>query len=780
MRAVLFMVINNIKKRLFQSVIIITIMALTMMLLMSAVEIYANTSGLYDKAAANLKTSNALIYSDENYQEIEQAKEFWDKRDEYTANVISYQAYPGTIEFDGDKKAGGFNLELIPENPEQDKIKIEKSNGKNGPEKGEIWISTGYAYTYKIDLDSVLHFTVGGKKIDLKVTGIFEDPPFSVVIDGKNEAFISQDDWDSFKTGDIQNYVIKVLFNNEKDCDQMIEKWEDDAGKGFSGDIIRKSESKSQTSFQVNLSAMIMLLTAVILLIVIVIIISYSVESDIYSDFKNIGIIMSCGYNSLKVRAIYYIQYLILFFIAVPFSVLGAVGLTNWILNQFLLKSLGFEGIPIRWVSVMVPIIIGILLLILVSAYAVTKKAAKYKPVDIILMRNFDDKGKKASKRYCNIGSVSMITLKNIFRRKGQFLFIFSMAAAITFITLVIINLMRPMKSDSIFREYSGIGKEDVVLVYNPFKENAYDNVLDKLKNDDRVVDFYSDADVQLVLNKQNNVVKTNVLTKVLGDYSNKTNTPIKWGKNPENDDEIAVSTIIASLYNVDIGSKLKITIGSQTKELEIVGLFPTTENSGKVIRVSQSLMENSMPNFAMNRFTIQLKDKNLEDEFTDDYSEMDEYLYMISINQSIKNASDAVMNGVKSSVIAVNAILWTILLIVIFNAIMLNILRDKKVIGILSVIGFTSLKTKLTMLIPLIIESLMGIIFGIILIYTAGIPIMNNVYTFVGVKECPFSLKISDYLILTLIYIAFISITGYISTSGVNKVSPRDLLMEE
>lgn len=145
-----------------------------------------------------------------------------------------------------------------------------------------------------------------------------------------------------------------------------------------------------------------------------------------------------------------------------------------------------------------------------------------------------------------------------------------------------------------------------------------------------------------------------------------------------------------------------------------------------------------------------------------------------------INKATTAVLSGVNFSIIIVNLILWAILLIVLFNVILLNIIRQKKVFGTLSVVGFSPIQKRTILITPVFFASMIGILIGALLINTIGIDIMNMVYYSIGVSECPYSLTIKDYLLLSAVYLTFVVLASNIPASKVDSISPRDLLLED
>lgn len=145
-----------------------------------------------------------------------------------------------------------------------------------------------------------------------------------------------------------------------------------------------------------------------------------------------------------------------------------------------------------------------------------------------------------------------------------------------------------------------------------------------------------------------------------------------------------------------------------------------------------------------------------------------------------INKATTAVLSGVNFSIIIVNLILWAFLLIVLFNVILLNIIRQKKVFGTLSVVGFSPIQKRTILITPVFFASMIGILIGALLINTIGIDIMNMVYYSIGVSECPYSLTIKDYLLLSAVYLTFVVLASNIPASKVDSISPRDLLLED
>jgi len=120
------------------------------------------------------------------------------------------------------------------------------------------------------------------------------------------------------------------------------------------------------------------------------------------------------------------------------------------------------------------------------------------------------------------------------------------------------------------------------------------------------------------------------------------------------------------------------------------------------------------------------------------------------------------------------------VFMIIIFNVILINIIRERKVFGIMGVIGFSRQQERQVLIGPIVAASAFGILLGIVFVYYPGIPIMNQVYSSIGVRECPFSLGILEYGLFSIIYILFVIIASLIPTGKLSMVSSRELILEE
>ena len=776
MSLVFQMAFINIKKRKLSSITTTVILTLTMLLLIAAFSILYNTSDLYDRVTDELNTSDAYIYSNSTYQSMELAQYHWEQVEGASAIVFPYHHYSGIVYIGEKKITSNIAISIYEEYVNQDKYAV--IEGVNEPQKGEIWLTTGFAYANEINIGDEIKFAIDGNRVGFKVTGIVVDPPFSTMMDSNVELFVSNSDYDLFETDDTIRYIMKVKLDKESDFDNMIYDWEDKVGENFSGKILRKEEIKSLSSFQINLSAMIMFVTSVILMGVIIVVVIFSVVSDITSEYKNIGILMSCGFSTRKIRFIYISQYILIFLFATPIAITSGVAVVKWILNEFLLKSLGFNGVTIKWELTSTIVVAFTLFLILISTFLATRKASRLTPINTIMGR--EDTYKKSKVKKVNTlskGPMSIILIRDLKQKLGQIIFILFMGLAVTFITLLILNITRPMKETSIFREYSGIKDEDLVILID---NAAYEEVIELLQNDSRVIEFFDYSEFDVTVNAQNNIIRTSALGKVYGKFSDDINSPVKDGRNPKNSNEIAISTIIKDLYNKEIGDTIDITLGEDSYTMDIVGISQSTSNAGKGIRVSDEFFKAIIPEYRTNMFCITLVDDTLEDEFTEEYLDKEECLTVVSINSEINKATTAVLSGVNFSIIIVNLILWAILLIVLFNVILLNIIRQKKIFGTLSVVGFSPIQKRTILITPVFFASMIGILIGALLINTIGIDIMNMVYYSIGVSECPYSLTIKDYLLLSAIYLTFVVLASNIPASKVDSISPRDLLLED
>ncbi len=786
----IYMAFANIKKRKLQSSLIALTMVASVMLLSTSLAIVLNTQNIYDRASEELDSSQVYIYSIAKFHPYNEAVEYWEDKEGISPLFMKYILYSDAIQhYDSKEKSSveikpGFCIVPLSKRLEgQDQIKIVEGEDKKRPDKGEIWLPTGIAYANKLKLNDILTFESDGKTRELKVSAIFVDPPFSAPLNGLSETFISFSDLSFFGKYESTDYLIKLKFEDYSIADETLIEWEEDLGHPFIGNVFKKEQFKNLGAFITNIASSIMMVTAIILTIVVVLVIIYSVSSDIFGDYKTIGVLMALGFSKRATRRVYMLQYALIYLFAIVIALFGSGHLTNMILNTFFLKSLGFNGLSLNMILPFAIVAVLSLLIVFFTVYFVARSAAHVNPVEAITIGNAKTKNRnraKSSKLVNKLSSVGMLIMKSFFEKKGQNIFVIFMAALVISTTLLITNATRPMQDPKIFREYSGLGQEDVNIQYSIEDEDVAEDIFNKLKTDSRVEEFLQiTSSTQGAIVKQEGVSKSSVLINILGYNVNDTNYPVPEGKNPAGNDEVAISTVLSKLYNKTIGDQLKIFLHGEEKKLTITGIFSSTENLGYCIRVAENLISDIDDTFSPDTFKIVLKDKDKEQEFIDKYNEISGVKSITSINDEIKKISESVLSGVNTAIIVVNAVLWGILLIILFNVMTLNVIREKKSLGILQTIGFTPLKTKMTLISPILITSFAGIIIGIILVSTVGRTLLNGIYATVGVTECPYLITPADLAILTVCYLGFVLISTYIPARNILKISPRDLIIE-
>lgn len=548
----------------------------------------------------------------------------------------------------------------------------------------------------------------------------------------------------------------------------------------MNGHIITLEDTINVNKISGNIIGAIFLAIGIIMLVVSCIIINFMIQNLMITDAKVIAIYKTIGYNSGDILSVYLKFYFVITSVACILGGIASASISNIILSS-VFKNMG----KVISNNLLIPgaiCYLVIVTLVIGMIYRIISKTKKVKPVYALNgMTNSSTKKKKNYKgslkfQFSAIG----IALRGVMRnRKNSIMILITSIVTVFGINFGVISLdvANTLKDNNDY--WLGVDKCDVMI--NVTDSNKNGKVEDIIKNDSRVsYVLNSNIATQVTMKWKKGMKLTTMKGFVFDDYS-KAKLPITEGRNPENGNEVAISSKISKNLNKTIGDYIEIYLGGEKRvNLLITGIFQTYLELGDCCRLTTSVYRDNNYDFNYNYFSIYLKDKKQINSFIEDMKKsIGGNGNITARTEAFCSIMDMIVTPQKGAIPPVVALMLLVGGINIFCIVILRNTSNEKTNGIYKCLGYSTWHLICSNIYYVGILAVISIIIAvpmIILLYPSIMKVCLSMFGFIKypVTYNYFHIALANIAVL----IAFI-ISTLISSRSLKKVNVRDLVQE-
>ncbi|WP_018591325.1 ABC transporter permease [Terrisporobacter glycolicus] len=615
------------------------------------------------------------------------------------------------------------------------------------------------------------------KDKEFTVAGFLRDSQMNSLLASSKRYLVSENDYEKIKNYGNLEYLIEFRL---KDLSSL-SNFENDyinASLEMNGPTITYHLFKMINAISDGIMIAVILIVSILILLIAFLCIRFTLLAKIEDDYREIGVMKAIGLTTKDIKKIYLSKYI---FISLTGCILGLI--LSLPLQSILLKnirlSLGESNN-----GYMAPIfsVIGVCLIFLIIMFFINGILKKFKKISAAHSLHSSNAGEKTStSKLCHINISSILGanifmgIKDVFCRKKLYTTMLIILILSTFIVIVPQNLSNTISSRK-FITYTGVGQCDMII-----NLQQTDNILEKSKDissfmkNDKNIDRYSITYTKAFQVKNHD----NSYENIKIDLGNHSIFPVSYyeGKEPTNDNEIALSSLNADKLNKNIGDFIILNINGVDKNLKICGIYSDITNGGETAKACFSTdldeilsctisakMTNS--SVIINETQTYLKNFNYAK-----VSAVDEY-----VNQTFGSTRDSIK--IASNVSKVVAIFIAILITMLFLRML--IAKDKYSIAIMKSLGFTNRDLSIQYISRSIFICIIGIFLGVILSNTLGEKLAGTLIGSFGATTFKFIINpISTYLLLPIMLILSVIIASTLSTSSLEKIKISDNIKE-
>jgi len=787
MKSVLMMVSANVRKRKAQSLLILSTIMMASFLLTTAVGVLDNLNSPFEQMYEGQNGSHITMQLPPGFHDPDQIVGWWETQD----NVLGVQRFPYLLvndkigHNDVTKSMGGL---MITEHPglalTQDRLVIVDGVEKSGPDVGEVWVPTGYAYAWGIEVNDVLEITINGVGQAMSVSAIVVDPQFSIGMMNPIRVWVKEGTLALSKDSPDKGLLIAVRLSDHLQQYLLWPDFEAALGTPFLGFLFDYAFIGYSYSMVESIIGAIMLLFSGIIILVSVCVIYFTISNAIITDFKTIGILKTQGFSAVQVKKLYVLQYMLLALVAIPLGILTSSPVTGAVLSQ-MVRSLGLSRLDASLTLPATVTVVTIGAVVLAATHVSARRAGLIKPADAI--RNKPPASKGVGNRHLGLTRISvlpvslLLALKSTQSEKRHSILMVAATAIMAFVVVFSVNAYNSVSR--LDQNYAWWGFDDSDVYVSP--ESSYmdyepDQLLEMLHAHDGVEAVVAQGVILTAIAAQGQEESQNVVAFVYRGDMDSIGILNLEGKSPTRENEVSLSVLSAQKYSKTVGDMVELYIEGQKSSYLVTGIYQSLNNGGRGFRLQENAVRAVNPDFSAGNISIKLKPG------VDPATFVSEMRLNLQPNLNIRTAQESGelnLSGVTENMALLAALLSGIFMVVAFiitfNATLMNIYSDKKSFGIYKALGLTPLQIRMSLVWKALLLAAIGATMGGPLSLALSPRLLSALVLNVGLVKFPFDVTPWGTLLAIPVCLGVAILSVWIPSGRILGFSPRNLIIE-
>lgn len=542
-------------------------------------------------------------------------------------------------------------------------------------------------------LGDTITISLADKKHVYKVGGFFEDTTLGHTMLGSVKAFLTGDALTELNKSYAEDNKGVLLSLRLTDITKVVDLSKELDRKFLVGIYNQTITSDVITSdmnytMPLKLIASLLIAFAIIVIAVALIVVRFRVSNSIEDDMPNIGSLKAVGYTSSQILLSIIVQFLVISIMA---------GILGIMISYMIMPTLGgiisasaglvwtsSPEIPINLISVFTVVI-----LVSFITMATASRVRKISPIAALrggiethsFKRNFFPLEK------LNLNLQILIGLKNTANSMKQNAFILVIIALLCFASIFC----------SVIYYNFGVDKANMYSIVGSEQCNVIIQVKPGVDTTDMFAEISKMEEVRTIgmLSAQAAVINNDaIFMYVSDDYSKIIWNNVYKGRQPEYDNEIAISGMIAKKMNKKIGDTIEVSYGDTSKNFLITGLSQQISNAGRIAAVTLEGYKKINPEYKKDELSIYLKEKNASefmDKVKDRYSQQ---IFVIGdLDAAAESQLGAITNALFSIMILIIIMSAAVISLILYLLIKTIISKRRREFGIFKANGYTTLQ---------------------------------------------------------------------------------------
>lgn len=786
MYSLFFIARNNIKKRKGDSAVLLLLTALATLLLYTSATVLTGTDIVIEDSYNKNNTADLLFMS--NLDKVSEITDVITSSDDVSEFEVSECLYVIGGKCRKDKNRSKKELAFIV-NAADDKrnISSQKEIDSNSMGYDDIWLPYYMKSAEKYNIGDECYITLADKEYRFKVAGFTEDVLFATPLNiSVYNIYISdecmediKDENPSLEQAVYNQYKVRLNKNvsaqefDEKISTKLISEIPELGSKMNLG--LNSETMKGGVAVLSNITMGIILIFSAVLIIVAVIIMRFSIRNFTELNIKNIGILKASGYTGRQLKAASVLETGIISFLGI---------MAGNLIGIFTGKLIGsFQGIMLglnwsRGYDAGIALLSSaVVFLIIICVSGVTSRI--YGKVTVLDALRGGIHTHNFRKNYFPLEKSRfpypiVLAGKNIFGEKLKNFSILLIVMLLSFATFIGCALYRNFAS-STDKVLEMIGAEAGNLGFTGENIEEAGEEIEEWEETESVL-YYSSVTTML----SNGSHKRSVTCDIWKNPAKLRNEMIVNGRLPQYDNEIVLTTNVASVLKVDVGDVIYVESSGKKLDYVVSGIDQKINNMGmKALMNMEGAFRLNGESKVLTVY-IYTKEGVTYKEMEKKVSESFPNIRVMNSEKWISEITQGVVTGIVAICVFFLAITFIVVIMVEILLIKSKVVKEQKIYGISKALGYTTrqliIQTMMTNMPVIAAGSLTGIILSIFLLN----PLVVMFFKFAGIQKCTLDISLSWLFITVIGIITIAAVTSVLSALRIRKIEPVKLLKED
>ena len=614
------------------------------------------------------------------------------------------------------------------------------------------------------------------------------DAVFGSDMMGTPRFIISRNDFDKFvrsSTDEKYDMCKGFVYNIEtSDTDTVGNAVSDISGVAFTG-----TKDMIKTTYILDMIiAGIFLIVSFCLIIISIVLLRFTIGFTISEEYREIGVMKAIGIKNSKIRTLYMVKYIAMSMVGAVTGFFAGIPFGNMMTEQ---SSKSFVTGDSQSYLINLLCALAVLLVIGLFTWWSTRKVKKFTPVDAI--RN-GESGKRYKKKgllslsESHFSPVFFMAVNDILSGFRHFAVMSATFVIGILMITIMLNVISTVQSPKLLGWFS-MAECDLTLEDKETTEkytvpdgqrlrNEYVKEMEKTLADNGIpAHCFAETLFKYPIRSGEN---KSVTLSFIGSNSTTDMYTYIEGTPPENENEIAVSHIIAERLNVNIGDTVTVRVGGKEKEFMISALYQSMNNMGEGLRFNEKIEIDFSEALGYFSYQVKYTDNPSADEIHS-RRETIEKLYPDYTVRSAGEYADYFISGVAGMLsdtknfIVMIVMLINILVVVLMESSFLT--KERGEIALMKSIGFKNRSIILWQTLRVAIIMAVAVIIAVLLTDPVSQLAVGGIFKIMGSKFIIFDTNILEaYIIYPLAVFAVTVLASLISALGIRTISSQEV----
>jgi putative ABC transport system permease protein len=248
-------------------------------------------------------------------------------------------------------------------------------------------------------------------------------------------------------------------------------------------------------------------------------------------------------------------------------------------------------------------------------------------------------------------------------------------------------------------------------------------------------------------------------------------------GTAPEQEHELALSTLNAREMEKDVGDTIKLLVDGQEREMTITGIYQDVTNGGRTAKATLDYDPDNVLSYAVSL------DLTPEARIDDKIHEYSEAFYPARVTDLEGYLAQTLGNTIDQlKVVTVVAIAVGLSVAVLITSLFLRMLtsKDESQIAIMRSLGFSLRDIRVQYLSRALVLLSLGVVLGTVFSNTVGQRAVSILWSFMGASQIRFVIDpLQAYVLLPLLLMVAVALTTLVNMTGIKETNIAKMIME-